>query len=552
MHSPTTLVASTSKSPPKRPTSKETTVSVRSSSISLDLGHGQPSITTPYANATGIGWNFTTSITPTWTTSTTQVMTTDENGSTLPICGPTEVGKQRTIYSVIHTETITWYGNPDDYTPPFPEIATPTPCVQPKSPLRLTFSYCSSTGTGTKYVTCDTTTSMVYTTATATLEYGVGSLQPTVIFITTDKNPAVVYTTIHTPDYGISRPGTRAQIDHSAAVDPGSITTPEMITQPNSQAIHDPGKTTAANPITIAVQPTGVVINSHTFTDNPSSRTQTVVVDGQTFIINPSQVIGGGAIVDRPTVTGGVFVPTPTSTNMGGLPVVVSSSVAVIDGTSFTLGPTPTTAIVRGQTISVGPNGVAVGTQTIPVSVRSSSTEVVVAGGDLITAVGQSVIVIHDTTITFGPGSSSVTVIGDDTITIGPSGVIVHGTTLGGPAAGMTDTQYEIVGGATITQVGASVIVINSVTYTVGPGADTKTTVVGGETITIGPSGVSVSTYSLSYPFGPTITITPGATGVLTTPKPTASKDAGSSLRPDWTWMSLLSCIAIGVMGSGI
>lgn len=476
------------------------------------------------------------------TSNETLTMTTDENGSVLPMCGPTLAGMARTVYSIVYTDTITWYGSPADYTAPYAPITTPSVCMPAKSPLRLTYSYCLSTGTGSLYVTCEATTRTIYPT---TFAFGEATITPTVVFLTTDKNPAVVYTTIKTPGYGGNHPGTHAEVSHTSVNGNGGAAGG---VPPNSQAINDPGKT----PVTVAVQPTAVVINGHTFIDDPVRKTQTVVVGGQTFIINPSQVIGGGASVDRPTVTGGVFVPTPTSTNIAGLPVTVSSSVAVVGGKTFTIGPSPTTTVIGGQTVSIGPGGVAIASRTIPVSVFPSPTEVVIAGGNLITAIGQSVVVIHGTTITYGPEDPLLTIVGGDTITVGPFGVVVHGTTLGGPNANPTETQYEIVGGATITQIGPSVVVIGGSTYTVGPGAGSRTTVFNGQTVTIGPKGVSLSTYSIAYPFGPTTTITPGATGVLSTAKPTTSKDAGPLLRPDWTWVSFISCIAIGVMGFAI
>jgi hypothetical protein len=290
------------------------------------------------------------------------------------------------------------------------------------------------------------------------------------------------------------------------------------------------------------------VVNGQTITDNPKAPTQTVSVGGQEVTIDPTQVVVAGQTVTRPAATGGVYIPTPTTTQIHGVPVTVSSSIAVIGGTSFTLGPTPTTTVVNGQPVTLGPSGVVVASTTIPVVSIPSPTQIVVEGGDLITAIGPSVVVIHGTTLTYGPGKpASTTVVDDDTITIGPSGVIVHGTTLGGPNARSSETEYGIVGGATITQIGASVIVVNNSTYTVGPGTGTTTTVVGGETVTIGPSGIAAGTDSIAYPFGPTTTITPKATGVVGTASPTASKDAGLALRPD-TWVSFV-CIAIGVVG---
>lgn len=581
-----------------------------------------PPPASPYTNATGT-WNSTGPLGNTtsfssllsvmtslvsgtqWSFSPiTQSYTTDYRGSTVPFCMPTDVNKPSTTYSIIYTSTITFYGDPSEYTPPYAPISTPEPCVTPKDPVRLTMSYCSATGTRTEYRSCTSSTvSLIYTTAVP----GYATEAPTITFVTTDKNPTVVFSSIKTPDYGVSQPVDN--VDHSSATPTGDPpgTSPEYQSQvagnsggssaggsgpsptgsgnsgggggggsngsggsgtggngagtgnvsggsggsgagavyPGTTA-NNPGHAPASTPITVGVQPTAVVINGQTIKDNPSAPTQIVTIGNQAITINPTQVIVAGETVTRPAATGGVYIPTPIKTIIHDIPVTVSSSIAIIGGTSFTLGPTPTTAVVQGQTITVGPSGVVVAGTTIPVVSVPSPTQIIVEGGELITAIGSTVVVIHGTTITYGPASPlTTTVVDDDTITIGPSGVVVHGTTLGGPSARGSETQYEIVGGATITQIGPSVIVINNTTYTVGPGAGTTTTVVGGETVTIGPSGVAAGTHSITYPFGPTTVITPKATAVVATATATASKDAGLVVRPDWVGVV---CIAIGVV----
>lgn len=515
-------------------------------STSFDLGYPHRTSPTdgasylpsygPVSNANGTGI-------PTMTT------------SRLPICQPSDLTKAPTSYSIVYTSTITWVGDPTDYTPEFPlmQLPTPTPtCVTALDPARLTIStiaFCSSTGAGTKFVTCLTTT--------ATFGYGQNTGVPTstaalmappgqtVIIITTDKNPAVVYSTPRPPNYGVtSEPGTRSS--HNPATGANGVSTPIYDVEPTP---NPPRQPPATSPVTVAVQPTAVVINGNTIIDDASGKTQTVIVSGVTFTIGPSQVIGGGATIDRPAMTGGVYLPTPTTTNLGGMQVVVSSSVAVVGGTSFTLGPTTRTTVVNGQTVVIAPTAVAVGTQTFTLPTRPAPTEEVVVGGDLVTAIGQSVLVIRSTTITYGT-SSSTTVIDNDTLVFGPGGVTVHGTTLGGKTAKAGETDFAIVGGATITKVGASVVVINSVTYTVGPGTGSTTTVVAGETITIGPNGVSVSTLSLVYPFGPTTIITPGATpsDPSATSTAAAAKDMAAGLRPDLPAFVAVMCMAIGFM----
>jgi hypothetical protein len=338
----------------------------------------------------------------------------------------------------------------------------------------------------------------------------------TLTFITTDKNPAVVFPTSMPPDYGGS-PDAAGNV-HSAVLTGDGLSqssngpdygnsnqaTPnqDVKTAVNTADITVPPDITASPPITVIVKPSAVVINNQTFIDNPAQPTSIVVVDGNTFTIKPTEVDGVGATITRPPSGGGgaaASSPTPTKTTIGGLPVDIVGSSVVIDSTSFTIGPKPTTVVVKDQTITLGPGGIIFPSQTLAIPAAQQTTQVVY-GAELVTAIGSDKVVIEGTTITYGPGityepglSTTTKVIDGETILIGPSGIIVHGETYGGIRAASTDTQYEMVGGVTISQVGPTEVVIQGVTYTFGPlaprGLQTKaqqaiTTVIGGETIT--------------------------------------------------------------------
>lgn len=480
-------------------------------------------------------------------------------------CQSSDLTAPPTSWSIVYTSTITWYGNPEDYTPAYPPISIPSPtpsCIVPPDVPRLTISVCTSTGTGTKYVTCDVTTT------TESWSFGIKTTANPVVFITTDKNPAVVYSTIRTPDYGISRPATTRD-SHVKPTQAGDISTPAYNSQGPAQGMSSPSPghqsvTTPVPPITVGVQPSAVVIDGNTISDNPTAKTQVVVISSQTFTINPTQVIGAGTTINRPSATGGVFAPTPTSTNLAGLPVVISSSIAVVGGSTFTLSPTATIATVSGRTVTIGPSTIAVSSQTMSLPTYPSPTEVVVAGGEVITAVGPSVVIIHGTTLTYETSlsTSSFTTIDDDVITFGPGGgVTAHDTlTLGGPGAEAGETEFAVVGGATITKIGASVVVIREVTYTVGPSADVITTVVGGETVAVGPDGVVVGgTMTMAYPFGPTMVITPtpqqGAGGASASVTGGGDGDdgeedgAGGLTPPGREWVfGLVAAIGVGAL----
>jgi hypothetical protein len=512
--------------PPGEPPSRASSVSItHRTTETIDLGYGpQESGATTFATSARPG---------------NQTFTYIPSGA-VSYCRPSELTGVPTSWSVIHTSTITWYGNPEDYSQPYPPISVPqstSSCVVPISPPKLTISVCASTGVGTQYLTCQVTTT--------TESYGYGiqtSVTPQVVFLTTDKNPAVVFSTIDRPDYGVSQDAkTRDNhVNPTQAPDPHDNPSPGYNSPGDPQAVSDSAHRPTPTPITVAVQPTAVVINGNTIRDNPAQPTQVLIIAGQTFTIDPTRVVGGGATVDRPSATGGIYLPEPTSTDIEGVPVVVSSTVAIIGGSSFTLGPTPTTAVVSGKTFTVGPSTIAGGSQTLPLPTLPSPTEVVVAGGDLITAIGSSVLVIHGTTLTYamtgGADDSTTVTVDDDVLTLGRGGITAHGgaVTLGGEhASSPQDTQYALVGGATITKVGASVVVIKGVSYTVGPGTGTTTTVAGGENVTVMPDGVAVGTLSLRFPFGPTTVITPGAGPGGSGATPTGSVDGGGDGEED-------------------
>ncbi|KAL1836899.1 hypothetical protein VTJ49DRAFT_4515 [Mycothermus thermophilus] len=552
-----------SNSPPPIPTTIPVTYEVTES---IDLGFTSTTPTT-----------FHTSILPANETFTYRP------SDSVSYCQPSDLTAAPTMWSIVHTATITWYGHPEDYTPPFPPLELPGPtvgCVVPVEPPRLTISICASTGTDSKYRTCEVKTT------TSSFNFGVQtSVTPAVVLVTTDKNPAVVYSTIKTPNYGVSQ-APKTYDDHvSATPDPagppnGNQTPPSYNsgTPGGPQAITTPAQPPVTTPITVAVQPTAVIINGQTITDNPNQPTQTVIIDGVTFTIDPTRVIGGGSTIDRPAYTGGVNLPTPTSTTLDNLPVTVSSSTVIIGSSTFTLPPAnqptpaqPTTAIVSGRTFTIGPSTIAGASQTLSLPTHPKPTEVVVAGGDLVTAIGRSILVIRSTTYTYGvPGAATTTVtVDDDVLILGPGGVTARGgrqLTIGGSnAQSPTDTQYALVGGATITKIGASVVVVQGRTYTLGaPGAPATTTVVdvGGEKVTIGPSAVQVGTLTLAVPFGPTTVIMPGATAGVGSARATGGRngdgnedgdeeDAAGSVRPWWLGLGLGAALAI-VLGGGM
>jgi len=290
-----------------------------------------------------------------------------------------------------------------------------------------------------------------------------------------------------------------------------------------------------------------VIVNDKTFSSLRPDQTTTVTVDYGTFTIRPTEVVGEGATVRKPQPVGTVIsVVSPTSATIGKIPVTVSGTEAIVDGTRLKIPLMGTTTrlqvsvvgsntIVEERQVSIAPGRVVVDDETLTYhGVGGPQTDVIIGGGEMVTAVGKSVFVFHSTTLIYGTGTPVATeTIDDDTITVGPEGIVVDGTTLGGSDAELTDTKYRIVGGATITKVNPSYAIIDETTFTAGPGAKSTTKEAGGETITIGPSGIIIGTMTIKYPFGASTVTTIEAKATASDELPVATGTGNNNAKED-------------------
>ncbi|KAJ3571454.1 hypothetical protein NPX13_g5372 [Xylaria arbuscula] len=329
--------------------------------------------TTNLDNVTTSG-RFTNSSTAVPSTSVTTPTTTAND-----LCTSDSYGPFTTVieYSIIHTWTITWYGNPADYTPPYPTISTPKPCTPTTSA-----TVCDSSG---QSCSLGTTEPWWFWTSDAS---NIRGMEPTLTFVTTDKNPAVVFPTSPPPDYGGS-PDPMGNV-HSAPY-PNQIQSSDAPSYGNGAATDQDIKSTpvaaTTSPVTVTIKPSVVVIDDQTFTDNPAKPTSIVVVDQHTFTINPTQVVGVGVTVTRPAINSprAVTPQATKTTTIGDIGVaIIGGSSVVIDRTTFTIGSRPTTAIIKGQTITLGPGAVVFPSQTLAIPAAQDTTQVVF-GAELIT-----------------------------------------------------------------------------------------------------------------------------------------------------------------------
>jgi len=259
-----------------------------------------------------------------------------------------------------------------------------------------------------------------------------------------------------------------------------------------------------------------VIVNDKTFLSLKPDQVKTVTVDKGTFTIRPTEVAGEGATIRKPQPIGtAVSVISPTSTTFGQVPITVSGTEAVIGGTTLKIPLIGTTmrleiptqgsnTLIEERKISINANRIVLDDETLKYrGVGGPQTDVIIEGGEMVTAAGQSVFVFRSTTLTYGPNIPGTTkTIDDNVITLGPGNVVIDGTTFGGSEAEPKDTKYRIVGGATITKVNPSYAIIDETIFTAGPGAKRTTKEAGGEIITIGPDGITIGTITVKYPFG--------------------------------------------------
>lgn len=241
---------------------------------------------------------------------------------------------------------------------------------------------------------------------------------------------------------------------------------------------------------------------------------------------------------------GGSSEPTTRRTTVvGGVPIVVLPSSVVIGGSRVAIPPESTTSVlVDGVTYGVGPSEVVAPSATItladihpdhnPNIIRPQPSATVVTTGRLTFTVASSVAVISGTTYRIGQGAPATSIdVGGRTISVGPDGVGLPQETAS--PTGPDNGRYMVytVDGHTYW-VGRSEAVIGSTTYRVDSGAPQRTTVIDGQTVSLGPGGVGLASTTLQ----PTDLASPtssGSPGAASTQSPTSDNAAlGASRIP--------------------
>jgi len=257
-----------------------------------------------------------------------------------------------------------------------------------------------------------------------------------------------------------------------------------------------PNSLTIAN-IPIAIQSNNVVINGQTF--SAGSSLNSTVINGHMFTINPSQVIAAGTTIDIPSASAVATLSAVTAGGFA-FSVAPNVALISGTTYSIGKDASPTTKVIGDKTVSFGPNGVGFESATVPaLGVASPSPSAVTAGG-LTFVVAPNVAVISGTTYSVGKNASPTTkVIGDKTLSFGPNGVGFASTTVLAPSGASSSPSAVTAGGLTFS-VGSTAAVISGTTYVIGSGASPTTKVIGGQTVSFGPNGVGFASTTIPVP----------------------------------------------------
>jgi hypothetical protein len=186
-----------------------------------------------------------------------------------------------------------------------------------------------------------------------------------------------------------------------------------------------------------------------------------------------------------------------------GVTVMVGSNAAIIGGQTYSIGPSTETITQGTDVFTIGPSQVlgpmlVVYVPTAGGIYPQAATTIHGVPIDL----GPTNVVLDSSTFAIGAGAPERTALYDgQTLTFGPGGVIFDQTTVAPPPP--TSLNFVIVGGLVFSAIGSTIAVIEGSTFTYGSNIPLTTDVVNGDTITIGPSGVTLDGSTLGGPSHP-------------------------------------------------
>ncbi len=264
-------------------------------------------------------------------------------------------------------------------------------------------------------------------------------------------------------------------------------------------------------------QPTPFVYNEQTFSvDNSqfvapsvtiplSSGSGTVRYGTTVLTVDHTQIICPNTTITLTSVPQAGSPATPSAITTGGLTFSLGPAAAVITSStySFLPGQTPATATDQGQTVTLVSSGVHFGSIHVPIPTPSPDYSIVTQGS-LTFSVAPSAVVFNGQTDNIQAGMSPrTTTVNGQEISIGAQGVGLAGTILPLPSA-TNPSGYSVVSQGDLTfSVAPSAVVLDGQTNSIRSGMTPITTIVHGQTISIGPQGVGISNTTIPLPAPP-------------------------------------------------
>ena len=223
-----------------------------------------------------------------------------------------------------------------------------------------------------------------------------------------------------------------------------------------------------------------------------------VTYNGQILTIKPSKVIGPSSTIALTAQDDSATSPTAITT--GGLTFSIGPSAAVVGSStySFIPGKAPATIETHGEVVLVGSNGVQFKNVHIPIPTMTP-TYSAITQGDLSFFIAPSKVVVGGhTDIIHSDMTPITTVVDGHTVSIGPKGVGLAGTTILLPAP-KPSFSMAIRGDITFS-VAPSEVVVKDKTYSVASNKAPITTAIDGQRVTIGPKGIHIEGTTVNLP----------------------------------------------------
>ena len=197
----------------------------------------------------------------------------------------------------------------------------------------------------------------------------------------------------------------------------------------NSQgAMYVPSIVMAGN-IPISIASNAVVVGSHTVP--VGSPPTSVVVNGQTIAIQPSQIVAQGTTIPIQVYTS----PPATSATIGDVPVVLLNQNVEIGSQTFEHGSSPTSVEVHGQTYSWDASHLVAAGTTVAFPSVDSSVPRVTAGGQVFSVFASHLKASERSILLPSTAKASPFVLKGQTFSVNPSQIIAPNTSITLPPA---------------------------------------------------------------------------------------------------------------------